>query len=123
MWWWRKRYCEACSGEIAPDAEQVHVAGVPFHLACYPRAQAPDVTRYVRVRGNVYRVEYISVEWRDVILDTTVLLHYIEQIRAGVVNPRRIIAGRLGTAQFRRMRPATPQQPHYPRWLQRPVAR
>lgn len=120
--WWRKRYCETCSQEVAAYAAQVQVDGVPYHFACYPSAQAPDVTRLVRVRRNIYRAEYLAVEWPDAILDTTVAAAVAERIWAEVGNPRLVRRGRHEMARYRREHLAARRRPHHPRWLVPPAA-
>lgn len=123
MWWWRrKRYCEICSKEIEPQAARVEVAGVPYHFACYPPARAPHVTRYLRTGKNVYRPEFLTVEWQDAILDTTVLRRRAERIDDALKDPRNIRRGQLALVQLRRRRPVI-LRPHHPRWLSRPAAR
>ncbi len=119
--WWNKQYCERCGGKVRADEAQVQVASVPYHFSCYPRAQAPDVTRYARTRGNVYRAEYLAVEWQDTILDSTVAAAIAERVWAEIGNQRLVRQGKRSMAQHSQEHP-TVRRSYHPRWLKRPAA-
>lgn len=117
---WCKRWCERCGNEISMNENIVQVSGAPYHFSCFPSSSNGDVTRFVRTRPGVYRVEYVDVSVAAPMLDSEVASRRAQRVWGEVIHPNLVANGRRNLARWQQARPTKPRYPYWPRYLPRP---